>query len=142
MNIGETLESIIRYARIKLQEEVSQMDDKTNAIACAGLFPVYVQEKYHSVGEVARHPTTGNPRECILAYDGLVQPDRTIDTPALWKPWHSRKAEYALPWEAPTGAHDIYKPGEYMIWTDGDVYKCLQDTNFSPVEYAQAWEKC
>lgn len=90
MNIGEVLESIIRYARIKLQEEVSQMDDKTNAIACAGLFPVYVQKKYHSVGEVARHPKTGSPKECILAYDGSVQSDWTIDTPTLWKPWHSQ----------------------------------------------------
>ena len=39
-----------------------------------------------------------------------------------------------------TGAHDIYKAGEYMIWTDGSVKKCVQDTNFSPTEYPQAWE--
>ena len=38
------------------------------------------------------------------------------------------------------GAHDMYKSGEYMIWTDGNTYKCISDTNFSPVEYAQAWE--
>lgn len=63
-----------------------------------------------------------------------------IDNRTLWKPWHSRKKEYALPWEQPTGAHDMYKAGEYMIWTDGTVKKCIQDTNFSPEEYAQAWE--
>lgn len=34
----------------------------------------------------------------------------------------------------------MYKTGEYMIWTDGNTYKCIQDTNFSPEEYAQAWE--
>ena len=62
--------------------------------------------------------------------DGTVQQDWTIDTPSLWKPWHSRKPEYALPWEQPTGAHDMYKAGEYMIWTDGTVKKCIQDTNF------------
>ena len=39
-----------------------------------------------------------------------------------------------------TGAHDMYKAGEYMIWTDGTVKKCVQDTNFSPEEYPQAWE--
>ena len=33
------------------------------------------------------------------------------------------------------GAHDMYKAGEYMIWTDGTVKKCLRDTNFSPDEY-------
>lgn len=27
-----------------------------------------------------------------------------------------------------------------MIWTGGSVKKCIQDTNFSPAEYAQAWE--
>lgn len=76
----------------------------------------------------------------MTAYDGSVQPDWTIDTPTLWKPWHSRKPEYALPWEQPTGAHDIYKAGEYMIWEDGTTQHCKQDTNFSPEEYPQAWE--
>ena len=139
MNV-DALESVIRYARQKLMSEVAEMDDKTEAIACKGLIPVYVQDKYHEVGEVALHPTTGNPKECITAYDGTVQQDWTIDTATLWKPWHSRKKEYALPWEAPTGAHDMYKSGEYMIWTDGTVKKCIQDTNFSPDDWPQAWE--
>ena len=139
MNV-DALESVIRYARQKLMSEVAEMDDKTEAIACKGLIPVYVQDKYHEVGEVALHPTTGNPKECITAYDGTVQQDWTIDTATLWKPWHIRKKEYALPWEAPTGAHDMYKSGEYMIWTDGTVKKCIQDTNFSPDDWPQAWE--
>lgn len=136
----DALESVIRYARTKLQEEVAQMDDKTDAIACKGLFPVYVQEKYHAVGEIARHPETGSPKECMDSYDGSIHPDWTIDTPTLWKPWHSRKAEYALPWETPTGAHDMYKAGEYMIWTDELVHLCKENTNLSPEEYPQAWE--
>lgn len=136
----DALESVIRYVRTKLQEEMAQSEDKTDAIACKGIFPVYVQEKYHEVGEVARHPETGSPKECMTAYDGTVQQDWTIDTPTLWKPWHSRKPEYALPWEAPTGAHDMYKAGEYMIWEDGTTQHCKQDTNFSPEEYPQAWE--
>ena len=140
--IIEVLESVIRYARQKLLTEIAESDDKTEGIACRGLIPEYIQNKQHEVGEVATHPETGYPKECIMAYDGTVQQDWTIDTPTLWKPWHSRKPEYALPYEAPTGAHDMYKAGEYMIWTDGYTYRCLQDTNFSPVEYAQAWEKC
>ena len=139
MNLN-ALESLVRYARGKLMDDLKSMDDKTEGIACKGLFPVYVQEKYHEVGEVARHPETGSPKECMTAYDGTVQPDWTIDAATLWKPWHSRKAEYALPYEAPTGAHDMYKAGEYMIWTDGLVYPCNEDTNFSPEEYPQAWE--
>lgn len=138
--ISETLESVIRYARNKMLSEVSEMDDKTEAIACKGLIPVYEQNHSYSVGDVRLHPKTGDPKECILAYDGSIQPDWTIDTATLWKPWHSRKPEYALPWEAPTGAHDMYKAGEYMIWTDGFTYLCKEDTSFNPGEYPQAWE--
>ena len=116
------------------------IDDKTIGIAFADLFPIYVQNKQHEVGEVATHPETEYPYECMTAYDGTAHQDWTIENRTLWKPWHSRKAEYALPWEAPTGAHDMYKAGEYMIWTDGTVKKCVQDTNFSPEEYPQAWE--
>ena len=34
----------------------------------------------------------------------------------------------------------MYRAGEYMVWTDGTIYRCKADTNFSPVDYAQAWE--
>lgn len=121
-------------------EKVAESEDKTLGIQCMALFSTYVQNKQHEVGEVATRPETGYPYECMTAYDGNVQQDWTIDNRTLWKPWHSRKKEYALPWEAPTGAHDMYKTGEYMIWTDGNTYKCIQDTNFSPEEYAQAWK--
>ncbi len=121
--------------------QIAESEDKTLGIQCVALFPVYVQGKQHDSGEVATHQETGYPYECMTAYDGSVQQDWTIDNRTLWKPWHSKKPEYALPWEAPTGAHDMYKAGEYMIWTDNKVYMCKQDTNFSPAEYAQAWEK-
>ena len=134
------MEGLVELAKTVLTERIAESEDKTLGIACMALFPMYEQNKYHDVGEVALHPETGYPRECILAYDGTVQQDWTIDTATLWKPWHSRLAEYALPWEAPTGAHDMYKSGEYMIWTDGTVKKCLRDTNFSPDDWPQAWE--
>ena len=142
--MADALESVIRYARTRLMAEISEMDDKTEGIACRGLIPIYEQNRKYDAGDVRLHPETGNPRECMTAYDGTVQPDWTIDTPTLWKPWHSRKKEYALPWEQPTGAHDMYRTGEYMIWTDKnrqkEVKHCLQDTNSSPDEYPQAWE--
>ena len=77
---NEALESVIRYARTKLMAEISEMDDKTEGIACKGLFPVYEQNHSYSVGDVRLHPTTGNPKECMTAYDGSVQQDWTIDT--------------------------------------------------------------
>ena len=136
-------DSTVALQEIQMQsviEKIKSSEDKTLGIQCMALFPVYEQNKQHEVGEVATHPETCYPKECIQAYDGTVQQDWTIDTPSLWKPWHSRKPEYALPWEQPTGAHDMYKAGEYMIWTDGTVKKCIQDTNFSPDEYPGAWE--
>ena len=123
-----------------VMEQIAESEDKTLGIQCMALFPVYVQNKQHEVGEVATHPEIGYPYECMTAYDGTVQQDWTIDNRTLWKPWHSRKKEYALPWEVPTGSHDMYKAGEYMIWTDGTVKKCVQDTNFSPDDWPQAWE--
>ena len=95
--------------------QIAESEDKTLGIQCMALYPVYEQNKYHEAGEVALHPDTGYPKECMTSYDGTVQQGWTIDTATLWKPWHSRKAEYALPWEAPTGAHDMYKAGECMI---------------------------
>lgn len=41
--ITEALESVIRYARQKLLAEIAESDDKTEGIACKGLFPVYKQ---------------------------------------------------------------------------------------------------
>lgn len=122
-------------------EQIAENEDKTLGIKCMALFPVYVQNKQHDSGEVATHPETGYPYECMTGYDGTVQQDWTIDNRTLWKPWHSRDPEYALPREQPTGAHDMYKAGEYMVWADGRVYLCKQDTNFSPEEYPQAREK-
>lgn len=138
--MADVLESMVRYAREKLMSELSESEDKTEGIACRGLIPVYEQNHSYAVGDVRLHPETKTPKECMIAYDGAVQTDWTIDTTTLWKPWHSRKKEYALPWETPTGAHDMYKSGEYMIWTDGTVKHCLQDTNYSPTDYPQAWE--
>lgn len=138
--MAETLESLVRYARQKLIAELSETEDKTEGIACRGLIPVYEQNHSYEVGDVRLDPETGYPRECIMAYDGTVQQDWTIDNRTLWRPWHSRKPEYALPWEAPTGTQDMYLAGEYMIWTDGTKRKCIQDTNFGPDEYPQAWE--
>ena len=83
----------------------------------------------------------GEPCRCVQAHDSSANPGWTPDaTPALWMQYHGTTPETARPWVAPAGAHDVYRAGEYMIWTDGQMYKCLQNTNFSPVEYARAWE--
>ena len=41
----------------------------------------------------------------------------------------------------PTGAHDAYQTGEYMIWTDGQTYRCTTDnTVWGPDTLPSAWE--
>lgn len=120
-------------------EQIAESEDKTLGIKCMALFPVYVQNKQHEAGEVATHPETGYPYECMTSYDGTVQQDWTIDNRTLWKAWHSRNPEYALPFVA-TGAHDMYKVGEYMIWTDGTVRRCKADTDRGPDVLPDNWE--
>lgn len=129
--MSEALESVIRYARTKLMAEISEMDDKTEGIACKALFPVYEQNHSYSVGDVRLHPATGNPKECMTAYDGSVQQDWTIDTSTFWKPWHSRKKEYALPWEQPTGAHDMEDSQALAVPELYPTYECMVEHNIT-----------
>jgi hypothetical protein len=93
-----------------------------------------------SIGDVRMYEET--PYKCVQAHDSTATPDWTPSaTPALWMQYHGTTVETARPWIAPIGAHDMYQVGEYMIWTDDTVYKCIVATNFSPTDYAQAWEK-
>lgn len=85
----------------------------------------------------------GQPWKCRQAHDTETYPDITPDGEAwrtFWIPFHGSTKETALPFVAPTMAEDMYKSGEYMVWTDGQTYKCVSDTNFSPEDYPEAWE--
>lgn len=96
----------------------------------------------HEKGEA--YNANGQTWECYQAYNNAINPDITPGNPAWYtfnRPLHGKSPETARPWVAPQGAHDMYHTGEYMIYTDGVLYKCLSDTNFSPDEYAAAWEK-
>ena len=140
--IADVLESLIRFARQNMEETTKDADDKTMAISCRGLFRTWERGVFVA-GDIRVDPDNGYPYECITSHDSVTNTgeDWTIKNRALWKPWHSRNAEYALPYEQPTGAHDIYRAGEYAIWKDGTVQRCKEDTNFSPEEYPQAWEE-
>ena len=84
----------------------------------------------------------GIPYKCVQAHDSMANIGWTPDAvPALWMQYHGTSPETARPWLAPSGAHDQYKAGEYMIWTDGAVYEALSNTVYSPDQYAQAWRK-
>lgn len=91
------------------------------------------------IGDVRMYE--GIPYKCIQAHDSTSNSNWTPDvTPALWMQYHGTSVETARPWLAPAGAHDMYKAGEYMIYTDGLTYKCISDTIYSPTDYSKAWE--
>ncbi|MBR3795792.1 MAG: hypothetical protein IKK34_07160 [Clostridia bacterium] len=92
-----------------------------------------------ALNDVRQH--RGVPYKCVQAHDSTANPGWTPDAvPALWMQYHGTTIETARPWVAPTGAHDMYKAGEFMIWTDGAVYRCVEDTTFTPWAYPAAWE--
>lgn len=115
-----------------------EISDKTLLIAVSNYFDQWTPGCY-KVGDV-RTDEDGKPYECFAEHDSTSNPSWDISVRTLWKPYHSRKKEYALPFEKPTGAHDMYLAGEYMIFDDGKTYLCTINTAYSPVEYGPAWE--
>lgn len=82
--------------------------------------------------------------EVFQAYDNIEFPDIKPGDPS-WhtfnRPLHGKSPETARPWVKPEhGTTDVYKVGEYMIWTDGKIYTPTRDTNYSPEEYAPDWK--
>ena len=126
----------IRAATLAALGYVSADNDR---LGVAVLYPPWAAGT-HSVGDV--YTADGQVWECIQGYDSTVYPDIAPGA-AAWgtfhRPLHATTPDLARPWVAPTGAHDMYKAGEYMT-LDGALYECLTDTAYSPVEYAGAWE--
>lgn len=141
---GKTVQTTQEAAAIRADVEslfvASTMDDD-GKIKIDFLCPAWSAGN-HTKGE--NYTAAGQTWECYQSYDNAVYPDITPGNPAWYtfnRPLHGKSPETARPWVAPQGAHDMYHTGEYMIYTDGALYKCLSDTNFSPDEYAAAWEK-
>ncbi|MEG1516074.1 MAG: hypothetical protein RSD95_14395 [Clostridia bacterium] len=92
----------------------------------------------YAVGDVRMYE--GIPYRCTQAHDSASNTGWTPPTvPALWMQYHGTSAATARPWVQPLGAHDMYKVGEYMVWTDAQTYKCAQDTTYTPAALPGAW---
>lgn len=119
----------------------SRSDDEN--IQVSVLYPAWVEGE-HSAGEVYNAELNGEMQtwECYQDYDNAEHPD-IIPGNAAWftfnRPLHGKSKATARAWVAPTHAEDIYRLGEWMIFTDGVYYECLQDTAYSPADYAAAW---
>lgn len=125
---------------IKLFVKTAELDDDAK-IQASGLYEDWEAGSYQ-IGDIRN--ATGQTWECYQAHDNAIYPDIKPGNSAwytFWRPLHGKSVNTARPFVPVQGAHDMYHTGEYMVWADEKVYKCIQDTNFSPADYAQAWTK-
>lgn len=139
---AETL-AAVSFARMMLPSVQSSMG-ADGTIAVAALYDEWTEGSY-KVGDIrlAWYGGTHQPWKCRQEHDTTTYPDITPDGSAwrtFWIPFHGTTPETAQNWIAPSGAHDQYEAGEYMVWTNGNTYLCKQATVYTPEEYAQAWK--
>lgn len=135
-------ESKSATALLRAMLKATPLSDDDEKIAVSGLYEPWVPGKYEA-GDIRNN--AGQTWECHTAHDNAVYPDITPSNPQtwanFWRPLHGKSAATARPWVKPQyGTTDMYHAGEYMVYTDGKVYRCLSDTVYSPEEYAAAWE--
>ena len=118
--------------------QMAGLDDDAR-IRVSGLYELWIAGKYE-VGDIRN--SGGQTWECFQAHDCAVYPDIKPGSDAwftFWRPLHGKSPETARPFVPVQGAHDMYKIGEYAVFEDA-LYKCVQDTAYSPADYAPAWE--
>lgn len=108
----------------------------------SGLYETWQLGNY-VIGDIRNY--AGQTWECHQAHDNSIYPDiipsNSQTWATFWRPLHGTTVETARPWTKPwAGTTDMYHTGEYMVYTDGKIYKCKSDTVYSPEEYAPAWE--
>lgn len=132
-------ESAISMMKTTFAVQVSSMDDDS-IIRCSGLADEWTPGD-HKVNEI--YNAENQTWECFQAYDNEIFPNVIPSDPSWYtfnRPLHGKTKETARPFVPVQGSHDMYRTGEYMVYTDGKVYQCKSDTNFSPEDYSQAWE--
>ena len=135
-------ESKSATALLRAMLKATPLSDDDEKIVVSGLYEPWALGKYE-VGDIRNN--AGQTWECHTAHDNAVYPDITPSNPQtwanFWRPLHGKSAATSRPWAKPQyGTTDMYHTGEYMVYTDGKVYRCLSDTVYSPEEYAAAWE--
>ena len=119
--------------------QMADLDDDAR-IRVSGLYEPWAAGQFEA-GDIRN--SGGQTWECFQAHDCAVYPDIKPGSAAwftFWRPLHGKSSETARPFVPVQGAHDMYKIGEYAVFEDA-LYKCVQDTAYSPADYAPAWEK-
>ena len=119
--------------------QMAGLDDDAR-IRVSGLYEPWAAGQFE-VGDIRN--SGGQTWACFQAHDCAVYPDIKPGSAAwftFWRPLHGKSPETARPFVPVQGAHDMYKIGEYAVFEDA-LYRCVQDTAYSPADYPQAWEK-
>lgn len=131
------------------KKQARALDDDEDKLHVTVLYEDWAAGK-HEVGEIYNTHAGGSlgseweqTWEVYQAYDNDTYPDIVPGNSAWYtfnRPLHGKSPETARPFVPVQGSHDMYRTGEYMIYTDGKTYRCKSDTNFSPEDYPDAWE--
>ena len=133
--------SLIRAERRLQERQVARLIEETtdpdSIIELAPLLSDWTPRAYN-LNDVIQYEDA--PYRCVQAHDSTGNLNWTpTEARSLWANYHATSRDFALPWLQPTDAHDMYKSGEWMIWTDGNVYKCAQSTVYAPNTLPGAW---
>ena len=135
--IPSQIKTLMEIGKLMTKLLILTDEDK---IKISGIYDKWKPGSYE-VGDI--YNAAGQTWECFQAYDNAIYPDINPHNSAWYtfnKPLHGKSKETARLFTPVQGAHDMYKTGEYCIYNNL-IYKCIQDTNFSPDEYAPAWKR-
>ena len=135
--VYDLLESTANMTKLLMKGEKPKTADEI--IMCSALYDEWEPGK-HVTGDI--FSVDGDIWECFQNYDNAVYPDIAPGGSAWFtfnKPYHGTSRETARNFVHPTGAHDMYKAGEWAVQV-GKFTECLSDTSYSLEEYPSAWE--
>lgn len=133
---AKSLRMALQYFLSALSDSVQDDDAR---IRVSGLYEPWAAGQFEA-GDIRN--SGGQTWACFQAHDCAVYPDIKPGSAAwftFWRPLHGKSPETARPFVPVQGAHDMYKIGEYAVFEDA-LYKCVQDTAYSPTDYAPAWK--
>lgn len=133
---AKSIRMAMQYFLSALPDSVQDDDSR---IRVSGLYEPWTAGKYEA-GDIRN--AGGQTWECFQAHDNATYPDIKPGSDAwftFWRPLHGKSPETARPFVPVQGAHDMYHAGEYAVY-EGALYRCVQDTAYSPEDYPPAWE--
>lgn len=135
--VYDLLDSTAAMVKLIMQGKSPETDDEK--IVVSALWDEWTAGS-HEAGEI--YNVDAEPWECYQSYDNAMHPDIAPGNSA-WqtfnRPLHGMSRETARYFVQPTGAHDIYKAGEWAI-SSGKFWRCTENTAYSPEDYPQAWQ--